>query len=314
MRLDPAAGNRRLPGAGDGISVRQSQKNLRIFKRTHWENAMTYEAILYETRGPVAIITLNRPDRLNAIGQAVREEVHAAVQAAHEDDAVRAAIITGAGRGFCSGADLSGGMARAAGGGATAPRPLEAPGMSGKLDEDGWVGRWAKRFAHFDKPLIAAVNGVAAGAGMSMALACDMRIGSTNARFKTVFVERNLSPDSGMSYFLPRIVGYSRAADLVMTSRAVNAEEAYRIGLLDRLVAPENLVDEAVAVAQEMSQWPPLAIRMAKRVLQHNQDAELDEALRYESVALGFARKATNDTKESIASFAEKRKGVYTGT
>ena len=280
---------------------------------------MSYEAILYETRGPVAIITLNRPERLNAIGQAVREEVHAAVEAAQADDAIRAAIITGAGKGFCSGADLSGGMARATsgaagGGGAAAPRPLEAPGMGGKLDEMGWVGRWAKRFAHFDKPLIAAVNGVAAGAGMSMALACDMRIGSTNARFKTVFVERNLSPDSGMSYFLPRIVGYSRAADLVMTSRAVNAEEAYRIGLLDRLVAPEQLVDEAVAVAQEMSQWPPLAIRMAKRVLQHNQDAELEEALRYESVALGFARRATNDTRESIASFAEKRKGVYTGT
>ncbi|HEY1425529.1 MAG TPA: enoyl-CoA hydratase/isomerase family protein [Caulobacteraceae bacterium] len=276
---------------------------------------MSYEAILYETRGPVAIITLNRPERLNAIGQAVRDEVHAAVQAAHEDDAVRAAIITGAGRGFCSGADLSGGVARAAGGGAApAARPLEAPGMNGKLDEEGWVGRWAKRFAHFDKPLIGAINGVAAGAGMSMALACDMRIGSTNARFKTVFVERNLSPDSGMSYFLPRVVGYSRAADLVMTSRAVNAEEAYRIGLLDRLVEPEQLIDAAVAVAEEMAQWPPLAIRMAKRVLQHNQDAELDEALRYESVALGFARRATNDTKESIASFAEKRKGVYTGT
>ena len=275
---------------------------------------MTYEAILYETRGPVAIITLNRPDRLNAIGQAVREEVHAAVEAAHEDDTVRAAIITGAGRGFCSGADLSGAATRAAAGGSGnggVPSPFA---QTDRLDEMGWVGRWAKRFAHFDKPLIAAVNGVAAGAGMSMALACDMRVGSTNARFKTVFVERNLSPDSGMSYFLPRIVGYSRAADLVMTSRAVNADEAYRIGLLDRLVAPENLIDEAVAVAQEMSQWPPLAIRMAKRVLQHNQDAELDDALRYESVALGFARKATNDTRESIASFAEKRKGLYTGT
>jgi 2-(1,2-epoxy-1,2-dihydrophenyl)acetyl-CoA isomerase len=298
-----------------GFQWRKTRRTRRIFKRTHWENAMTYEAILYETRGPVAIITLNRPDRLNAIGQAVREEVHAAMQAAHEDDTVRAAIITGAGRGFCSGADLSGAATRAAAGGGGGNGGVPSPfAQTDRLDEMGWVGRWAKRFAHFDKPLIAAVNGVAAGAGMSMALACDMRIGSTNARFKTVFVERNLSPDSGMSYFLPRIVGYSRAADLVMTSRAVNAEEAYRIGLLDRLVAPESLVDEAVAVAQEMSQWPPLAIRMAKRVLQHNQDAELDEALRYESVALGFARKATNDTKESIASFAEKRQGVYTGT
>ena len=270
---------------------------------------MTYEAILYEARGPVAIITLNRPERLNAIGQAVREEVHAAVQAAHEDDAVRAAIITGAGRGFCSGADLSGAAARMAGGGGLPVATTQAE----RLDEEGWVGRWAKRFAHFDKPLIAAVNGVAAGAGMSMALAADVRVGSTAARFKTVFVERNLSPDSGMSYFLPRIVGYSRAADLIFSSRAVNAEEAYRIGLLDRLVAPEHLLDESIALALEMAQWPPLAVRMAKRVLQHNQDADLDDALRYESVGLGFARKAAADTRESIAAFAEKRKGVYTG-
>ncbi|MGH6957880.1 MAG: enoyl-CoA hydratase/isomerase family protein [Caulobacteraceae bacterium] len=271
---------------------------------------MSYEAILYEMRGPVAVITLNRPERLNAIGQAVREEVHAAVQAAHDDDAIRAAVITGAGKGFCSGADLSGAAARMASGGGVLPR---GDTQAERLDEMGWVGRWAKRFAHFDKPLIAAVNGVAAGAGMSMALACDVRVGSTAARFKTVFVERNLSPDSGMSYFLPRIVGYSRAADLIFSSRAVDAEEAYRIGLLDRVVAPERLVDEAVALAEQMAAWPPLAVRMAKRVLQHNQDAELDDALRYESVCLGFARKATADTRESIAAFAEKRKGVYTG-
>jgi len=270
---------------------------------------MSYEAILYETRGPVAIITLNRPERLNAIGAAVREEVHAAIEAAHQDDAIRAAIITGAGKGFCSGADLSGAATRMAGGGAAVATPTQ----SERLDEDGWVGRWAKRFAHFDKPLIGAINGVAAGAGMSMALACDVRVGSTAARFKTVFVERNLSPDSGMSYFLPRIVGYSRAADLIFSSRAVNAEEAYRIGLLDRLVAPEHLLDESIALALEMAQWPPLAVRMAKRVLQHNQDADLDDALRYESVGLGFARKAAADTRESIAAFAEKRKGVYTG-
>ena len=274
---------------------------------------MSYEAILYETRGPVAIITLNRPERLNAIGQAVREEVHAAVKAAHEDDEVRAAIITGAGRGFCSGADPSG-APRPGADGAPAAALRGTGGQNDKLDEEGWVGRWAKRFAYFDKPLIAAVNGVAAGAGMSMALACDIRVGSTNARFKTVFVERSLSPDSGMSYFLPRIVGYSRAADLIFSSRAVNADEAYRIGLLDRLVEPERLLDEAIALAEEMAQWPPLAVRMGKKVLQHNIDVDLEEALRYESVGLGFARKAVNDAKESRLSFVEKRKGVYTGT
>jgi 2-(1,2-epoxy-1,2-dihydrophenyl)acetyl-CoA isomerase len=265
---------------------------------------MAYEAILYDKHEHVAVLTLNRPERLNAISGAVREEVHAGVQAAQDDDEVRALIITGEGRGFCSGADLSG--APPAGGG-------ELP-QNARLDEDGWVGRWARRFARFDKPLIGAINGVAAGAGMSMAMACDLRVGSEHSRFKAVFIERSLSPDSGLSYFLPRVVGYSRAADLLMTSRAVNAEEAYRIGLLDRLVPHASLVEESIKLANEMTGWPPLALRMTKRVLQHNTDAEFEEAIRYESVGLGFARKAPGDVRESRLAFAEKRKPKYTGS
>jgi 2-(1,2-epoxy-1,2-dihydrophenyl)acetyl-CoA isomerase len=155
---------------------------------------------------------------------------------------------------------------------------------------------------------------VAAGAGMSMALACDVRIGTENTRFKTVFIERNLSPDSGMSWFLPRIVGYSRAADLIFTSRSVDADEAYRLGLLDRMVPHDQLLDAAIAYAEEIAQWPPLAMRSSKRVLQRNFEAGLDEGLRYESVGLSFARKATNDQRESFLAFSEKRKGVFTGT
>ena len=263
---------------------------------------MPYENVLVDRHEHVAILTLNRPDRLNAITPALREEVHAAVEAAHADDQVRALIITGAGRGFCSGADVSGQL----------PAPPTAHNQM--LDEDGWVGRWAKLFHHFDKPVIAAVNGVAAGAGMSTALAADLRVGSEHARFKTVFIERNLSPDSGMSYFLPRIIGYARAADLIFTSRAVDAEEAWRLGLLDRLVKAEALIEESVKLAGEMTQWPPLALRVSKRVLQHNFEADLDAALRYESISLSFGRKAVNDVRESRAAFLEKRKAVYTGT
>jgi 2-(1,2-epoxy-1,2-dihydrophenyl)acetyl-CoA isomerase len=158
------------------------------------------------------------------------------------------------------------------------------------------------------------VNGVAAGAGMSTALAADMRIGSENARFKTVFIERSLSPDSGLSYYLPRVVGYSRAADLIFTSRAVNADEAWRLGLLDRLVKHESLLEEALKVANEMIQWPPLALRVSKRVLQHNFEADIDDAMKYETVGLAQARRATNDAKEAMLAFSEKRKPKYTGS
>ena len=265
---------------------------------------MAYEAILFEKREHVAILTLNKPERLNAIGEALRNDVIAAFAEARKDDDVRVLIVTGAGRGFCSGADLSGGF--------RAPTAADAP-QNDRLDEDGWVGRWAKMFHGFDKPTIAAVNGVAAGAGMSTALACDLRVGSENARFKAVFIERNLSPDSGMSYFLPRIIGYARACDLIFTSRAVDAQEAYRLGLLDRLVKHEALLEEAVKVANEMTQWPPLALRVSKRVVQHNFEADLGSAMRYESVSLGFGRKAPNDAREALAAFRDKRKASYTG-
>ena len=268
---------------------------------------MATQAVLFEKREHVAILILNRPERLNAIGEDLRNEVHAAVAEAHKDDDVRALIITGAGRGFCSGADLS--AVRGADG-----LPIGPTGQNGLLDDMDWVGRWAHLFFDFDKPLIAAVNGVAAGAGMSMALACDLRVGSEHARFKTVFIERNLSPDSGMSYFLPRIVGYARAADLVFTSRSVEAQEAYRLGLLDRLAPHETLMEEAVKLAHEISAWPPLALRTSKRVLQKNMTATLDDALRYEVVNLNFARKAKNDARESFAAFVEKRRPTYTGT
>ncbi|TDJ37286.1 MAG: enoyl-CoA hydratase [Gammaproteobacteria bacterium] len=264
---------------------------------------MSEDVLLIEKTDNVAILTLNRPAKLNALSGDLQNGYREALAEARDDDDVRVVIVTGAGRGFCSGADLTGG-----------PREKVVPTQNDHLDDFGWVGRQATSFYGLDKPIIAAVNGVAAGAGMSMALACDMRVGSEKTRFKTVFIERNLSPDSGMSFFLPRIVGYSRAADLIFTSRAVDAEEAYRIGLIDRLVDHDNLMDCALEVAGQMCQWPPLAMRVSKRVLQHNAEVELEPALRYELTSLGVGRKAVNDAKESRLAFLEKRKPVYTGT
>ena len=252
--------------------------------------------------GNVAVITLSRPEKLNALNAGLRDAIFDAFAAAKADDGVGAVIVTGAGRGFCSGADLTGG--------ADAVPP---PTQNDHLDELGWVGRLALSVYGLDKPVIGAVNGVAAGAGMSLALACDVRVGSDRTRFKTVFIERNLSPDTGMSFFLPRIVGYSRAADLIFTSRMVQADEAYRLGLIDRLVDHDDLMDTALGIAEQMTAWPPLASRMSKRVLQHNQECELEEALRYELSGISHANRAVNDRKESLAAFREKRAPRYTG-
>ena len=265
---------------------------------------MTYTNLLLERRDRVAVVTLNRPDKLNALDAVLRDEILAVARELDEDDGIWAVVFTGAGRGFCSGVDLTGAR----------PGGDREPSQNERLDELGWVGRQALALYGLGKPTIAAVNGVATGAGMSLALAFDLRVGNPTTRFRTVFVERNLSPDSGMSYFLPRIVGYSRAADLIMTSRDVNAEEAYRLGLLDRLVDEQQLVDAAVEVASLMASRPPLAVRSAKRVLQHNLEVGLEDALRYETAGLGYARRAPNDAREAMASFRERRAGKFTGT
>ena len=270
-------------------------------------DASDYEAITLGRRGHVAILTLNRPDRLNALSTALRADVERAVAEVKADDAVRVLVLTGAGRGFCSGADLTGDGAVATG---------KAPPMtsqSERLDDLQWMGRWALMWRGLDKPIIGAINGVCAGAGFSTALSCDVRIGSEHARFKSVFIERAISPDSGMSWLLPRIVGDATAADIIFTSRAVGAEEALKLGLLNRLVTADALLEAAIAYADEMTGWPPLALRASKRVLQQNALADFETALRNEVKGLDLARRAAGDAAESRAAFVEKRKGVYTG-
>ena len=264
---------------------------------------MTEQVLQNEKHEHTDVLTLNRPEKLNALGAPLRAAMTAAFAEAGSDDDVRAVVLTGAGRGFCSGADLTADAAEAS-----------PPTQNDHLDDLGWVGQQALVVYGLDKPVIGAVNGIAVGAGMSLALACDVRVGSEQTRFKTVFIERNLSPDSGMSYFLPRIVGYSRAADLIYTSRMVDAQEALRIGLLDRLVAHDALLDSALELAAQMTAWPPLALRMSKRVLQHNIECDLPEALRFELSGLSLAGRAVNDRKESLAAFRERRKPRYTGT
>ncbi|HJP50203.1 MAG TPA: enoyl-CoA hydratase/isomerase family protein [Pseudomonadales bacterium] len=265
---------------------------------------MDYETINYETDEQIAIVTLNRPEKLNALNGKLRDELNNVCAQIYNNDDVRAVVFTGTGRGFCSGADLTGAVPRAKG----------TPTQNARLDEMGWVGKLATSVYEIGVPSIAAMNGVAAGAGMSISLACDMRVGFEGSRFRTVFAERGLSPDTGMSYFLPRIVGYARAADLIFTSRDVRGDEAYRIGLLDRLVDEQEILSTAIEIGKQISALPPMAIRSGKRVLQQNMSRDFHEALRNETLGLQFAGRAPNDAKEQRAAFVEKRKATFTGT
>jgi 2-(1,2-epoxy-1,2-dihydrophenyl)acetyl-CoA isomerase len=265
---------------------------------------MDDQTLLVDQHDYVAVVTLNRPAKLNAMDASLRDGIPALAAKLRADDEVRAVVITGAGKGFCSGVDLTGGRAE-----------RSELSQNQRLDDLAWVGRLALGVYGLDKPTVAAVNGVAAGAGMSLALACDLRIGGPAARFKVIFLERSLSAEAGMSYLLPRIIGYSRAADLLFTSREVRSDEAYRMGLLDRLVNEgEDVVGCGVELARQMAAMPPLALRSAKRALQHNLDADFNEALRYEAVTSGWARRAPNDAQEAIASFRERRPPTFTGT
>ncbi|GAB4336467.1 MAG: enoyl-CoA hydratase-related protein [Dehalococcoidia bacterium] len=252
----------------------------------------------------IATVTLNKPERLNAIDQIMHRDIVALCEEIQRDNDVWVAIWTGAGRGFCSGADLGG------------PRPPESespPALNEILDEETWVSRQGKALYAVDKPMIAAINGVAAGAGFSLALCCDIRVGTPQSRFVTVFQERSLPPESGMSFLLSRVAGLGRAMDLSLTSRRVDGEEAYRIGILDRLVPEDQLMDEALAIARRICELPPAAVRVTKRAIRAGLEATFAEATANETRYGGLARRATHDAQESIAAFREKRKPNYLG-
>ncbi|HUV43345.1 MAG TPA: enoyl-CoA hydratase/isomerase family protein [Dehalococcoidales bacterium] len=265
---------------------------------------MSESVLTIERRERVALLTMNRPEYLNALNRELQDSIMQTCQELRDDDDIWAVVLTGAGRGFSSGADLRGGDGSSD----------EQPGRQERLDVYSWMGRLATAiYRTLDKPIIAAVNGVAAGAGMSVALACDIRIGTEKTRFKVVFIERSLSPDTGMSFFLPRIVGYSRACDLIYSSRFVEADEAYRIGLLDRLVPADRLLDEALELANQIAFWPPVAMQSTRRVLQQSMESTLEEQLQNESFGLNFARRAPHDLQESQDSFLERRPPRFTG-
>ncbi|HWM76796.1 MAG TPA: enoyl-CoA hydratase-related protein [Methylomirabilota bacterium] len=263
---------------------------------------MTYECLIYEVKDRVATLTLNRPERLNALGGTLREDLFDAVTRASADPEVRVMVITGAGKGFCAGGDVKA-MSEAKAG--TRERPLIekiAPGRDRTL--------LAMREA--PQPIIAAVNGAAAGAGMNLALGCDLRIASTEAKFAQAFVKRGLHPDWGGTYFLPRVVGMAKACEMIFTGDLIDATEALRLGLVSQVVPPEELLPTAHDLARRIAAGPPVAIRLAKRSLYANADLDLQGALHMETMAQNICFE-TEDATEGIRAFVEKRAPVFRG-
>jgi 2-(1,2-epoxy-1,2-dihydrophenyl)acetyl-CoA isomerase len=248
----------------------------------------------------VRTLTLDRPDKLNAVNGALAGALASAVADAAVEDAVRVVVITGAGRAFCAGLDLS------------EPPALPTATRVERLDPYAWVGTWVRTVLGCEKPVIAAVNGPAAGAGFGLALACDVRLVAGSARLTAGYVRRGLSPDAGVSWLLPRHVGLSRATDILLTGRDVDAAEAERIGLAAAAVPDAELAAHTRAYASRLAAGPPIAQALTKRLLARSLDTPLDAALRDELVHIKQCF-ATADVAEAITAFREKREPVFRG-
>lgn len=257
-----------------------------------------YEFIKYEKEAPLAIITVNRPQVMNAMNNALVEEFAKAFAAAEEDDEVRALILTGEGdKAFMAGADIKEVQAR-----------------------DFVLGRKQTRrrqevlnmLQEMPKPVIAAINGFALGAGLETALACTLRVASSNAKLGSPEVNLGIIPGDGATQRLPRMIGFGRAMEMVLTARMVDADEAYRIGLVNKVVAPEELMEEAKKMAGAIISKSPLAIQYAKEAVNRSMEMGLNEGMAHESYLHALAC-ATEDKKEGVAAFLEKRKAEYKG-
>ncbi len=259
-----------------------------------------YQAILLTIDNNVAWITLNRPDARNAINDEMREELLAVLTDARTNPDVRALVVTGSGKGFCTGADLS---RRGSG--------PSGPGAAREMMRTR-SQRLIRAVWELEKPVIAAVNGVAAGLGAHLAFAADLIIAAADARFIEVFVRRGIAVDGAGAYLLPRLIGLARAKELVFFGEDLPAEEAQRIGLVNKVVAPDALHDAARQWAERLATGPTFAIGMSKRLLNRSLDSDLETALDEEAMVQSIVTQS-EDTKEGLLAFAERRQPVFKG-
>jgi enoyl-CoA hydratase/carnithine racemase len=276
---------------------------------------MTYSDILYRVENGVAVITLNRPDRLNAWRAEMERDVRAAMRAASDDDAVRVIVLTGAGRGFCAGADMgllqttvdAGQVPGSSATAASGPKPFD------EAADDNFKRQYSF-FPAVPKPIIAAINGACAGLGMVMALYCDIRFAADAAVFTTAFSRRGLIAEHGISWLLPRTVGMAHAADLLFSARKVRADEALSMGLVSRVIPLPDLEAEVMAYATMLAtEVSPRSLREMKREIWNAQFQGLGEAIDAANVDMR-ASFTSADFKEGVAHFVEKRPPAFTGT
>lgn len=262
---------------------------------------MGREFILLEKEDNVATITLNRPEKLNAFSGNMREQILEALEVACSDIEVRFIVITGAGKAFCAGGDVDEFVE-----GSTKAIPQFA------TNERPTMSKIVHLINSVEEPVIASVNGVAAGGGCNLALACDIRIASEKAKFGEVFTRRGVHPDWGGIYFLPRLVGYAKSAELIFTGEVIDAQEALRIGLVNRVEPHDELRKATRELARRIAKNAPIPIALAKRGLQNFYRMDLAQALDYEAMVLGICWNS-EDRKEGFKSFLEKREPNFIG-
>lgn len=264
---------------------------------------MSYEEIIYEKSERIASLTFNRPDRLNALTNSMRAEILDAVKDASADDEIRVLVLKGAGKGFCAGADLSAVRQNKSG---------QEKESNSRLPRDGFQESFARVMWDMPKPAIAAINGAAAGLGFGMALSCDLRIASSLGKFASAFSRISLVPEACMTFYLPRIVGLARAAEILYTGRQVQADEAFTMGLVNRVVPPEDLEDAVSEMASTLANAAPIAIQLTRRELFRGLEGTFDGQLEMELFHQKFAGQS-EDAREGPRAFMEKREPDFQG-